>query len=323
MNLCEYGSTRQAKGYPPCHPALSSDVMDRDRATARSLLFLRAGRFWSNAAGNTSSSSGSGARGSSSRALAQSSLGTGAAYVALLLSRTSASSRRGRSASCCSRTWLPAMVLGPVFGAAADRWSRRTCMVVADLIRAVAFVGIFLVDGFVPTVAAGAPGGRRDRALHPRRARRPPEPRGRERLPAATVALRGGHRLRLHAGPAVAARCCSLFGGTGDDPVRSTASASSCRRPCSRRCGSGRCPQAERTGERPPSLLREAREGLRGHRRDARPALVLVASAAALFFAGDVQRGRAAAREGGARRRRDRLLACSSRSTGSASSPDR
>ena len=33
------------------------------------------------------------------------------------------------------------MFLGPIFGAAADRWSRRGCMVVADLLRAAAFVG--------------------------------------------------------------------------------------------------------------------------------------------------------------------------------------
>jgi len=48
---------------------------------------------------------------------------------------------------------LPAMVLGPVLGAAADRWSRRWCAVVADLIRALAFLGIVLFDPFAATLA--------------------------------------------------------------------------------------------------------------------------------------------------------------------------
>ena len=51
---------------------------------------------------------------------------------------------------------MPAMLFGPVFGAAADRWSRRSCVVLADLIRAVAFVGIWFVDDFVATVALAA-----------------------------------------------------------------------------------------------------------------------------------------------------------------------
>src|SRR4051794_16909676 len=48
--------------------------------------------------------------------------------------------------------FLPSMLLGPIFGAVADRWSRRTCAVVADVLRAGAFVGIGLVDSFEVTV---------------------------------------------------------------------------------------------------------------------------------------------------------------------------
>src|SRR5688572_11547246 len=62
-------------------------------------------------------------------ALTQSALGTGAAYVALLL----IAYERYRSAWAISlilvADLLPAMLLGPVFGAVADRWSRRRCMV--------------------------------------------------------------------------------------------------------------------------------------------------------------------------------------------------
>src|SRR5687768_2186592 len=85
-------------------------------------------------------------------ALAQSSIGTGAAYVALLL----VAYERFRSPWAIGLILLadvlPAMLLGPIFGAVADRFSRRTAMIVADLIRAAAFAGIALVDGFVPSL---------------------------------------------------------------------------------------------------------------------------------------------------------------------------
>src|SRR5215213_8068249 len=80
--------------------------------------------------------------------LTQSSLGTGAAYVALLV----VAYDRFRSPWAISLVlladFLPPMFLGPVLGAAADRWSRKWCAIVADVARAAAFVGIGLVDGF-------------------------------------------------------------------------------------------------------------------------------------------------------------------------------
>src|SRR5919108_1509853 len=85
--------------------------------------------------------------------LIQSSFGTGAAYVALLL----VAYDRFRSPWAISLVLVadlvPPMLLGVVFGAAADRWSRKACAVVADAVRAVAFVGIALVDSFPVTVA--------------------------------------------------------------------------------------------------------------------------------------------------------------------------
>jgi MFS family permease len=84
--------------------------------------------------------------------LAQSSLGTGAAHVALLLIAYD----RFRSPWAVSLVLLadllPAMLAGPVLGAAADRWSRKWCAVVADVLRAVAFLGIALLDPFALTV---------------------------------------------------------------------------------------------------------------------------------------------------------------------------
>ena len=89
-------------------------------------------------------------------ALTQSSLGNGAAYVALLLLAYERLDSAWAISLVLLADLLPAMLLGPVFGAAADRWSRRWCMVGADVIRAVAFIGIAVVDQFGLTLAFAA-----------------------------------------------------------------------------------------------------------------------------------------------------------------------
>jgi MFS family permease len=81
-------------------------------------------------------------------ALAQSSIGTGAGYVALLLIAYERFNSPWAISLILLADFLPVMVLGPLFGAAADRWSRRWCVVVADIVRAVAFIGIALIDSF-------------------------------------------------------------------------------------------------------------------------------------------------------------------------------
>src|SRR4051812_11805918 len=83
---------------------------------------------------------------------AQSSLGTGAGYVGLLLVAYDRYPGAWGITLVLLADFLPAIVLGPVFGAAADRWSRRTCAVVADVLRAVAFVGIALTGSIEATV---------------------------------------------------------------------------------------------------------------------------------------------------------------------------
>src|SRR3712207_9239680 len=85
-------------------------------------------------------------------ALAQSSLGTGAGYVALLLIAYERFESPWAISLVLVADLLPAMVLGPLFGAAADRWSRKWCTIVADATRALAFVGVALVDNFAATI---------------------------------------------------------------------------------------------------------------------------------------------------------------------------
>lgn len=82
----------------------------------------------------------------------QSALGTGAGYVALLLIAHDRYESPWAISLVLLAELLPAMLLGPLFGALADRWSRKNCMVLADSLRALAFVGVVLVDSFEATV---------------------------------------------------------------------------------------------------------------------------------------------------------------------------
>jgi MFS family permease len=83
----------------------------------------------------------------------QSSLGNGASYVALVL----VAYHRMHSAWAISLVlladFLPGIVLGPLFGAFADRYSRRRLAVGADLLRAVAFLALAVVSSFAATIA--------------------------------------------------------------------------------------------------------------------------------------------------------------------------
>ena len=215
-------------------------------------------------------------------ALAQSSLGTGAAVVALLLLAYERFESPWAIGLVLLADVAPAMILGPIFGAAADRWSRRTCIVASDLIRAVAFIGIFLVDGFVPTVLLALLAGIGTGLFTPAALASLPSVSGRERLAAASSLYGAVLDFGFIAGPGLAA-VLLLFA----DPATilalngaSFAISAMILAPLQ----FGQIAPGEPTGEKPPSLLRDARDGLvatagmRGLR------FVLVASAVALFL---------------------------------------
>jgi MFS family permease len=83
----------------------------------------------------------------------QSQVGTGAAYVALLL----VAYHRLHSGWAISLVllgeFLPGIVLSPVFGSLADRVSRTRLAVCGDLIRASSFIALALIPSFTATVA--------------------------------------------------------------------------------------------------------------------------------------------------------------------------
>jgi MFS family permease len=82
----------------------------------------------------------------------QSQLGTGAAYVALLLVAYHRLHSGWAIAVVLLADFIPGIVLSPVCGALADRMSRRRIAVAADLLRAAAFVALALTSSFVATV---------------------------------------------------------------------------------------------------------------------------------------------------------------------------
>ena len=83
----------------------------------------------------------------------QSELGTGAAYVALLLVAYQRLHSGWAIAVVLLADFLPGIALGAPIGALADRLPRRHLLIGADLLRAGAFVGIAAIPSFGATVA--------------------------------------------------------------------------------------------------------------------------------------------------------------------------
>src|SRR5918998_1930395 len=82
----------------------------------------------------------------------QSAIGTGAATVALVLLAYERLQSPWAITLVLLAEWLPSMVAGPLLGAMVDRWSRRACAIVADLLSAGAFIALGFVDSFAATV---------------------------------------------------------------------------------------------------------------------------------------------------------------------------
>lgn len=88
-------------------------------------------------------------------ARAQSCLGTGLAYVALPLLAYDRFQTPWAIAAVLLPDLLPAIVLGPLLGAMVDRIGWRTCAIVADVLRCLAFV-IVMSAMSLPAMIAGA-----------------------------------------------------------------------------------------------------------------------------------------------------------------------
>ena len=89
----------------------------------------------------------------------QSAVGTGAAAIALVVLAYERHPSPWAITLVLLADFAPVMLFGPIFGALADRWSRRACAVAGDVLSAAAFIALGLVDSFEATVALAAVAG--------------------------------------------------------------------------------------------------------------------------------------------------------------------
>lgn len=220
--------------------------------------------------------------------LAQSSLGTGASYVALLLIAYDRFESPFAISLVLAADLLPAMLLGPVFGAVADRFSRRTCVVIADLLRAGAFVGIALVDSYAATVVLAVVAGAGTGLFTPAALAALPSLVDRRRLPAATSLYGAIADLGFTLGPALAAVVLLVGGPETIMLVNGATFAVSAA--VLRLLPFGQAPERGVTTGR-ASLVSDARAGARAVRGLSGLPTLLIASSVAMFFAGSFNVG--------------------------------
>lgn len=221
---------------------------------------------------------------------AQSSLGTGAAYVALVL----LAYERFRSPWAITlillADFLPSMLLGPLLGAAADRWSRRQCAVVADVVRAGSFVGLAFVHSFGATMALALVAGAGTALFRPAVLASLPGMVGRERLPAATSLFGAINDLGNTLGPAIAAAALVLISPEALMAVNGTTFAVSALLLAS--LDFGAAPRQSSSGAEPAgSLLADARAGLSATARMPGIRALLLGSGATVLCIGTVNVG--------------------------------
>lgn len=220
-------------------------------------------------------------------ALAQSSLGTGAGYVGLVIIALDRFDSPWAISLILLADLGPAMLLGPLFGAIADRFSRRACMVIADLIRAVAFLGIAFTDSFELTLVLAAFAGIGTGLFTPAALASLPNLVERPRLPAASSLYGVLADLGYTVGPAVAAGVLLL--GSAEILMLANSITFAASAVVLARLSFERVPANVRAAPveaQRPSLLQETRDGLRATVGMIGLRTVLITSGAALFFGG-------------------------------------
>ena len=218
--------------------------------------------------------------------LAQSSVGTGAGYVALLLIAYERYESPWAISIILGADLLPAMFLGPVFGAIADRWSRRRCAVIADVVRVIGFVGVATVDSFSATVAFAVLAGVGTGLFMPATIAGLSTISGEERLPAATALYGAASDFGYTLGPVVAAGGIVLV-GTETLLLGNGATFAISAVVLWRLKWGQAAPRTDISGVRPVrSVLRDARDGIRLAAGLRGTRVVLLAGGALLFFGG-------------------------------------
>jgi MFS family permease len=135
---------------------------------------------------------------------AQSALGSGAGYVALLVLAYERGSTPLAVTLVLVADFVPGMLAGPFLGAVVDRWSRKWCAVAADVVRAGAFLGIATVDSIEATAAFALVAGAGTALFLPSVYAALPSIVEDEELPAANALYAAVDDLGWTVGPAIA-----------------------------------------------------------------------------------------------------------------------
>jgi MFS family permease len=215
-------------------------------------------------------------------AYGQSALGNGAGYVALVVLAYQAWQSPWAISLVLLADFLPAMLFGPLFGAAADRWSRRRLAILSDVLRAIAFIGVALVGGIWAIVAFALLAGAGAGISTPATLAALPSLVDEARVPAATSLYGALTDAGRAIGPAIAALGLLLASPEAVAAVNGLTFLVSAAVLATLRFGE----RPDRRGEAAPvSLLREAREGVSATARMSGIRVLVGASSGLLLFA--------------------------------------
>jgi len=192
---------------------------------------------------------------------AQSALGTGAAYVALLVLAYQKFHSPWAVTLILLADFLPATLLGPILGAAADRFGRRRCAVIADVLRAAVFLALGVASSFALIVALALLAGVGTALFRPAILAGLPSMVSERNLPAATTLYGAINDLGNTVGPALAAAVLAVAGADTALLVNGATFALSALVLSGVDFGAV-APDARDDSGRRPSLLAQARAGL-------------------------------------------------------------
>jgi MFS family permease len=142
----------------------------------------------------------------------QSALGTGAAYVALLVLAYDRLGSAFGATTVLLADLAPAMLLGPLLGRLVDRTSRLGCALAADAVGALAFAGLAFAHDGAAIVALALVAGVGSALLRPATCALVGAVVAEERLGAANALFGAVRELGQLAGPACAAALLALLG---------------------------------------------------------------------------------------------------------------
>ncbi|HEV2814160.1 MAG TPA: MFS transporter, partial [Solirubrobacteraceae bacterium] len=182
---------------------------------------------------------------------------------------------------------LPAMTLGALLGAAADRWSRKAILVAADVLRCGAFIALALVGSFEATVVFALLAGVGQAAFQPAVMASLPGLVSRERLSAATGVYGAIQELGYTAGPVLAAATFVVVDAPGLLLANGITFALSALLIATIRFGPTPAAEEDEDGRR-PSLFASVADGARALRANRAAWTVVLSSTAFVCFLGAV-----------------------------------